>query len=90
MSTREFFRRNDRKFDYIMLVSAFGLFTFAVLDWAGLIPYEGYQPKRMVFLTAGMLCQSIAGIVGEKSYRLFYGLLAAAVLLILFSLTMSS
>ena len=78
--------RIDKAFVALMLT----LFFASVLSWKG-IPLFGnepqFRPLGSVFLTGGMLLQSVAALVRRRSYILFYLLLATSMAALWFSAT---
>ncbi len=86
MSAVGFYRRNSKKIEFGMFLFACGFFAFAVLDWLGVIPYDGYRPKKMVFLGAAMVHASVA-LLTEKFQKVSFALLAICIVLLFFSFT---
>ena len=62
----------------MFLLFTLALFLFSLADWLDVIPYEGFQPLRMVFLSAAIALQPVAALVRRRSMRLSWALLAAS------------
>jgi hypothetical protein len=86
VKTFEFLNRHSEKLDRAMLVFGIGLFSFCLLDWTGVIAYDGYQPKRMVFLSGSLLIMNISSVVRPKFHKTSLALLVMAAASALFSL----
>lgn len=72
-----------RRVEIGLMVFAVGLFAYALGDWRGIWPWSsGYQPLRMVFLTAGMVLYGVASLVGARHPRTFWTLLVSSMLLL--------
>ena len=77
------YTRNQRTIEWSFLSLFLALFLWSVADWQGWLPFErGFQPLRMVFLSAALLAQSIGALVRSRSLGLFYIFLGASAVLL--------
>jgi hypothetical protein len=84
-------RRHDRRMEWGFFALFSVLFLYAGADALGILPGEpGWRPRASVVMTAGLLLQPTAAIVGRRVRALQFGLLALSLVLILGSLRMSS
>lgn len=86
--TAAFCRR--RQFEWCLVCLTGALLVFNVLDWFDLIPYQGFQPGRMVFLSAALLLQPVAALVRDRSLPASYALLVSSLALLVASFTSAS
>ncbi len=84
------FMRHQRSFEWSLLVFTLALFLFSLVDWLDLISYEGFQPLRMVLLSAAIALQPISALMRRRSLRLSYVLLACSMVLIVGSFIVAS
>ena len=74
-----------------LLVLMVALFTYALLDWLGVLPFErGFRPLGMVLFSAGLVLQSVAVLIQRRSIVLFCCLLALSMLLLWKSFTVAA
>ena len=80
-------KRRLRMLERSLLAFFLGLFIYAILEWRGIVgDGHPWQPERFLALSGGMLLQSIAGVVRERSITVFYSLLILSVTALGFSL----
>lgn len=84
-------RRHDRHMEWGFLALFSVLFLYAGADALGLFPGEpGWRTRASVVMTAGLLLQPAAAIVGRRVRALQFALLALSLVLMLGSLRMTS
>jgi len=72
--------RHSRVIETVFLICLLVLFSYALLDWSGWLPFErGFQPLRMVLLSAALVLQSVAALVQRRSMILFCSLIAVSI-----------
>lgn len=82
--------RYAQRINMALLVLMVALFTYALLDWLGVLPFErGFQPLRMVLFSAALVMQSVAVLIQRRSMALFCCLLAVSMFLVWKSLTIA-
>lgn len=81
--------RYSRRVEVGLLIFMSALFTYALLDWLEVLPFERtFQPLGMVFLSGAMVLQSVAVLLQRKSMVLFFGVLAISMVLLWKSVTL--
>ena len=77
------YTRHHRTIEWSFLVLFLVLFAYSLADWRGWLPFErGFQPLRMVFLSAALLTQAIATLIRSRSVGVSYALLGVSMLLL--------
>ncbi len=93
-SVNQFFswvRRHDRRMEWGFFAVFGVLFLYAGADALGILPGEpGWRPRASVVMTAGLLLQPTAALVGRRVRALQFALLALSIALMVGSLRMTS
>lgn len=76
------FNKHSLEIELAFAAFTVALFLFSLADWLDLIAYEGYQPRRMVFLSAAIALQPIAALVRRRWTGPSYVLLAGSMVLL--------
>lgn len=83
--------RYARRIEIGLLIFMSALFTYALLDWLEVLPFERtFRPLGMVFLSGAMILQSVAVLLQRKSMVLFCALLAISMVLLWKSFTVTA
>ena len=84
-------RRNSRRMEWSFFALYSGLFLYAGADALGILPGEpGWRPRASLVMTAGLLLQPTAAIVGRRVRALQFPLLALSIALMVGSLRITS
>ncbi len=79
----EAYGRHSRLIEGGLLMCLLVLFSYTLLDLLGWVPFErGFQPLRMVLLTAALVLQSVAALIQRRSMVLFCCLLTVSIALL--------
>jgi len=71
--------RHQRTIELSFAVFFSALLLYAIADWQRWLPWErGFQPLRVVCLSAALLLQAVGSLLRRRSYVLFYVCLAAS------------
>jgi hypothetical protein len=77
------YARHQRRIDWGLLAVVLALFSYSVLNALALLPGEqGFQPQRMVTLSAAMLIQSAASLLQRRFPWASIGLLVLSLLVL--------
>ena len=80
------YARNHRKLDWSFFVLFLALLLWSVLDFFGWLPGEqGYRPEQMILISGALLAQSAGSLVGSRSRRAQFALLALCAVLLIWS-----
>lgn len=83
--------RYSRRVEVGLLIVMSSLFTYALLDWLGVLPFERtFRPLGMVFLSGAMMLQSVAALIQRRSMVLCLGLVALSMFLLWKSFTVAA
>jgi hypothetical protein len=75
--------RHARTVEKVLMIGSLALFALSLADWLGWLPFErGFQPLRMVLLSAALALQPVASLLQRRSMLLYFSLLAVSIVLL--------
>lgn len=78
-----FLNRHARTIEVIFAITCGAVLIYALADWQKWLPGErGFQPFRLVLLSAAMVLQPVAALVRDRSRGLFWVLLLVSITLL--------